>query len=125
MKSLVAKLAYATAFCAGVPLLLKDLGHDYAGWPTTWGSRSMRSFVPEEHANVVRRYLDNEPERARVAATGNEFLRAHYTPRARARQRLTSSARCFDQHLTCGWISVPFGQCSTPPPPSRQCLISV
>ena len=43
---------------AGVPLLIKDIMHDYAGLPTTSGSRSMRAFVPPEHAHVVRRYLD-------------------------------------------------------------------
>ncbi|MEH6434102.1 amidase [Massilia sp. DD77] len=43
---------------AGVPFLLKDCLQDYAGLPTTNGSRSMRGYVPREHAAVVRRYLD-------------------------------------------------------------------
>ena len=43
---------------AGVPFLIKDITEDYAGVPTTGGSRSMASVVPLEHANVVRRYLE-------------------------------------------------------------------
>ncbi|MBQ5947515.1 amidase [Massilia sp. ST3] len=43
---------------AGVPFLIKDGLQDYAGLPTTNGSRSMRGYVPREHAAVVRRYLD-------------------------------------------------------------------
>jgi hypothetical protein len=42
---------------AGVPFLIKDITEDYAGVPTTGGSRSMAS-VPLEHGNVVRRYLE-------------------------------------------------------------------
>jgi amidase len=42
---------------SGVPFLLKDIGHDYAGLPTSCGSRSMLSIVPRQHAHVVRRYL--------------------------------------------------------------------
>jgi amidase len=43
---------------AGVPFLIKDGVQDYAGVPTTFGSRSMRGYVPSEHAAVVRRYLE-------------------------------------------------------------------
>ncbi|WP_040786807.1 amidase [Massilia niastensis] len=43
---------------AGVPFLLKDILQDYAGLPTCSGSRSMRGYIPHEHAAVVRRYLD-------------------------------------------------------------------
>ena len=43
---------------AGVPFLIKDITQDYAGVPTTGGSRSMASVVPGEHAHVVRRYLE-------------------------------------------------------------------
>lgn len=43
---------------AGVPFLIKDGVQDYAGVPTTFGSRAMRAYVPAEHAAVVRRYLD-------------------------------------------------------------------
>jgi amidase len=42
---------------AGVPFLIKDGVQDYAGVPTSFGSRSMRGYVPTEHASVVRRYL--------------------------------------------------------------------
>jgi amidase len=41
----------------GVPFLLKDLVQDYAGIPTTYGSRSMAGVVPSRHAHVVERYL--------------------------------------------------------------------
>jgi amidase len=40
----------------GVPFLLKDLTHDFAGEPTTLGSRGIR-LVPERHSELVRRYL--------------------------------------------------------------------
>ncbi|MEW6369675.1 MAG: amidase [Pseudomonadota bacterium] len=42
----------------GVPFLIKDGVQDYAGVPTSFGSRSMLGYVPAEHAAVVRRYLD-------------------------------------------------------------------
>src|SRR6201996_3134597 len=42
---------------AGVPFLIKDCAQDYAGLPTTYGSRAMRTPAPE-HAHVVRRYLE-------------------------------------------------------------------
>ena len=43
---------------AGVPFLIKDGVQDYAGIPTTYGSRAMTRNVPSAHAHVVRRYLD-------------------------------------------------------------------
>ena len=43
---------------AGVPFLIKDGVQDYAGHPTTYGSRAMTRNVPSVHAHVVRRYLD-------------------------------------------------------------------
>jgi amidase len=43
---------------AGVPFLIKDGVQDYAGIPTTYGSRAMTRTVPARHAHVVRRYLD-------------------------------------------------------------------
>lgn len=43
---------------AGVPFLIKDGVQDYAGVPTTYGSRAMRHYVPTRHAHVVRRYLE-------------------------------------------------------------------
>ena len=43
---------------AGVPFLIKDCAQDYAGLPTSFGSRAMLGNVAAEHAHVVRRYLD-------------------------------------------------------------------
>jgi amidase len=43
---------------AGVPFLIKDLAQDYAGLPTSWGSRSLASLPATEHATVVQRWLD-------------------------------------------------------------------
>ena len=43
---------------AGVPFLIKDCAQDYAGLPTSYGSRSMLGRPAPEHAHVVRRYLD-------------------------------------------------------------------
>jgi len=43
---------------AGAPFLLKDIAQDYAGLPTSCGSRSMLAVVPRQHAHVVRRHLD-------------------------------------------------------------------
>jgi amidase len=43
---------------AGVPFLIKDGVQDYAGIPTTYGSRSMTRNLPSRHAHVVQRYLD-------------------------------------------------------------------
>jgi amidase len=42
---------------AGVPFLIKDGVQDYAGVPTTYGSRTMAGNVPAVHAHVVKRYL--------------------------------------------------------------------
>ncbi|SDG56418.1 Asp-tRNAAsn/Glu-tRNAGln amidotransferase A subunit [Lentzea fradiae] len=43
---------------AGVPFLIKDLGQDYAGLPTSNGSRSLARHPVAEHSTVVRRWLD-------------------------------------------------------------------
>src|ERR1700722_14502375 len=43
---------------AGVPFLLKDLGQDYAGVPTSWGCRALAMRRATEHATVVQRWLD-------------------------------------------------------------------
>ncbi|GAS89056.1 amidase [Mycolicibacterium brisbanense] len=43
---------------AGVPFLIKDLGQDYAGLPTSAGSRALMSRPAAEHATVVRRWID-------------------------------------------------------------------
>ena len=42
---------------AGVPFLIKDIAQDYAGVPTTAGSRALRNFRPERHAEYVLRCL--------------------------------------------------------------------
>jgi amidase len=46
---------------AGVPFLIKDCVQDYAGVPTSYGSRSFAGVVPQQHAAVVRRYLEAGP----------------------------------------------------------------
>ncbi len=38
---------------AGVPFLIKDLAQDYAGLPTSAGSRALMSLNVAEHATVV------------------------------------------------------------------------
>lgn len=43
---------------AGVPFLIKDLGQDYAGLPSSHGSRSLKSLPATEHATIVQRWLD-------------------------------------------------------------------
>lgn len=43
---------------AGVPFLIKDLGQDYAGTPTSGGSRPLAGVPAAEHATVVQRWLD-------------------------------------------------------------------
>jgi len=42
---------------AGVPFLIKDIAQDYAGVPSTSGSRALRNWVPPAHAEIVRRFL--------------------------------------------------------------------
>src|SRR6476469_8282555 len=43
---------------AGVPFLIKDLAQDYAGLPTSAGSRALMSLNATEHATVVQRWID-------------------------------------------------------------------
>ena len=43
---------------AGVPFLIKDLAQDYAGLPTSSGSRSLMTTRAPEHATVVQRWID-------------------------------------------------------------------
>lgn len=43
---------------AGVPFLIKDLGQEYAGLPTTSGCRALTHEVADQHALVTRRFLD-------------------------------------------------------------------
>jgi amidase len=40
----------------GVPFLLKDLGADYRGVPTTWGAPFRADNIPAADAEIVRRY---------------------------------------------------------------------
>jgi amidase len=67
----------------GVPFLIKDGVQDYAGIPTTYGSRSMAGVVPARHSHVVERYLKsglvifgktNLPEFAIRAVTDPELF---------------------------------------------------
>ena len=43
---------------AGVPFLIKDLGQEYAGFPTSSGSRALSHDVATEHSLVTRRFLE-------------------------------------------------------------------
>ncbi|HWO50375.1 MAG TPA: amidase family protein [Ornithinibacter sp.] len=43
---------------AGVPFLIKDLGQEYAGFPTSSGSRALAHDVAKEHSLVTRRFLE-------------------------------------------------------------------
>ncbi|MFV0495066.1 amidase [Mycobacterium sp.] len=43
---------------SGVPFLIKDLMQDYAGLPTSQGSRSLMKTPVPEHATIVRRWID-------------------------------------------------------------------
>ena len=43
---------------AGVPFLIKDIAQDYAGLPSSQGSRAYKSFPVTEHATVVARWID-------------------------------------------------------------------
>jgi amidase len=67
----------------GVPFLIKDGVQDYAGLPTSYGSRSMAGVVPSRHSHVVERYLKaglvifgktNLPEFAIRAVTDPELF---------------------------------------------------
>lgn len=44
---------------AGVPFLIKDLGQDYAGLPTSAGSRALMTTPASENATVVQRWIDS------------------------------------------------------------------
>ncbi len=68
---------------AGVPFLVKDLIQEYAGFPTTSGSRALANDVAEEHALVTQRFLDaglvvfgktNTPELGAKGITEDELL---------------------------------------------------
>ncbi len=68
---------------AGVPFLVKDLGQEYAGYPTTSGCRALAEDVADQHALVTRRFLDsglvifgktNTPELGAKAITESVLL---------------------------------------------------
>jgi amidase len=68
---------------AGVPFLIKDCAQDYAGCPTTYGSKAFATLAASEHAHVVRRYLDaglvifgktNLPELALKGVSDSQFF---------------------------------------------------
>src|SRR3546814_2873526 len=44
---------------AGVPFLAKDLCQEYAGVPTSYGTRALKDeqFAPTEHAEMMERWL--------------------------------------------------------------------
>lgn len=67
---------------AGVPFLIKDLQQEYAGYPTSSGSRALAADVATEHSLYTRRLLDaglvvfgktNTPEFGAKAVTEPEF----------------------------------------------------
>lgn len=66
---------------AGVPFLLKDIGQDYAGVPSTSGSRALRDWVPQQHAEIVQRFLDAGLVVFGKTATPEFALRAETAPR--------------------------------------------
>ncbi|MCK0174438.1 amidase [Mycolicibacterium sp. F2034L] len=43
---------------AGVPFLIKDLAQDFAGLPSSQGSRALLSMPVPEHSTVVQRWVD-------------------------------------------------------------------
>ena len=47
-----------TGAFAGVPFLIKDIAQDYAGLPTSNGSRAMLKAVAPEHSHVVKCFLE-------------------------------------------------------------------
>ncbi len=68
---------------AGVPFLVKDLGQEYAGLPTTSGCRALRHEIADRHALVTQRFLDaglvvfgktNTPELGAKGVTESELL---------------------------------------------------
>ena len=74
---------------AGVPFLIKDCAQDYAGLPTSSGSRSMADQVAPQHAHVVRRFLEaglvifgktNLPEFALKGVTDSKLFGAAQNP---------------------------------------------
>lgn len=52
------ELSGLTGPFAGVPFLIKDIAQDYAGVPSSHGSRSLMSMPVAQHATVVQRWID-------------------------------------------------------------------
>ncbi len=81
----IARQAVAGALAgpfAGVPFLIKDIAQDYAGVPTTAGSRALQQAIPAVHSEYVERVLraglvifgkTNTPELALKGTTEPEF----------------------------------------------------
>jgi amidase len=74
---------------AGVPFLIKDCAQDYAGLPTSLGSRSMAGMIAPQHSHVVRRFLEagfvifgktNVPEFALKAVTDSKLFGVAQNP---------------------------------------------
>jgi len=74
---------------AGVPFLVKDLGQEYAGFPTSNGCRGLKDDVATEHALVTQRFLDaglvifgktNTPEFGAKGVTEPELWGASRNP---------------------------------------------
>lgn len=74
---------------AGVPFLVKDLAQEYAGYPTSNGSRALVDDVADRHALVTQRFLEaglvifgktNTPEFGAKAVTEPELWGAARNP---------------------------------------------
>ncbi len=74
---------------AGVPFLVKDLGQEYAGFPTSNGSRALANDVADRHALVTERFLEaglvvfgktNTPEFGAKGVTEPELWGAARSP---------------------------------------------
>ncbi len=74
---------------AGVPFLIKDLAQEYAGFPTSSGSRALAHDVATEHSLVTRRFLEaglvvfgktNTPEFGAKGITESELWGAARNP---------------------------------------------
>lgn len=65
---------------AGVPFLLKDIAQDYEGVPSTSGSRALRHWIPAQHAEITRRFLDAGLVVFGKTATPEFALRAETAP---------------------------------------------
>ncbi|MGZ8726008.1 amidase [Aeromicrobium sp.] len=74
---------------AGVPFLVKDLAQEYAGFPTSNGSRALANDVADRHALVTKRFLDaglvifgktNTPEFGAKGVTESELWGAARNP---------------------------------------------